>query len=204
VLKKVFTDLSKKYTNNLGLIEKLWNEIHKAYSSHNRHYHTLAHLTNLLSELNEVQKEIKDWDAVLFAFFYHDIVYRVTEPDSEEKSAGLGRQRLMELAFSGDKIDRSVSMILATKTHTATGDNDTDYFTDADLSILGHSWNLYVTYCKGIRKEYAIYPDFIYNVGRKKVIEYFLQMPQLFKTKHFFKKFEEQARQNLLKEYNSL
>jgi predicted metal-dependent HD superfamily phosphohydrolase len=39
---------------------------------------------------------------------------------------------------------------------------------DADLSILGKDLDTYLAYTKMIRKEYSIYPDFLYKPGRKK------------------------------------
>jgi predicted metal-dependent HD superfamily phosphohydrolase len=51
-----------------------------------------------------------------------------------------------------------------------------------------------------VRKEYLIYPDLIYNPGRKKVLHHFLAMDRIFKTDFFYNKFEQQARQNLRKE----
>ncbi|MNE99513.1 hypothetical protein D3C80_1982060 [compost metagenome] len=77
---------------------------------------------------------------------------------------------------------------------------DTNYFTDADLSILGQDWERYIQYAKDIRKEYTIYPDEQYYPGRTRVIQHFLDMPRLFKTEYFYLQFEEKARENLAKE----
>jgi predicted metal-dependent HD superfamily phosphohydrolase len=89
---------------------------------------------------------------------------------------------------------------LATKTHILAADSDTNFFTDADLSVLGSDWESYSAYFKNVRKEYAIYPDFIYNSGRKEVLKHFLGMNQIFKTDFFYAKFEAQARLNLERE----
>jgi predicted metal-dependent HD superfamily phosphohydrolase len=90
--------------------------------------------------------------------------------------------------------------ILATKGHTVSTDNDTNLFTDADLSILGESWELYQEYFQKIRKEYAIYPDAVYNPGRTKVLNHFLSMERIFKTDIFHEKFELNAKNNLTRE----
>ena len=94
--------------------------------------------------------------------------------------------------------------VLATKKHAACDDTDTNYFTDADLSVLGQGWYVYSNYYRQVRKEYALYPDIIYIPGRKKVLQHFLQMERIFKTDHFFNKFELQARENIQKELEAL
>ena len=204
MLQLTFVQLLQKYTSNPQLIETLWNEIHTHYSERGRHYHTLAHLQNLLDVLAEVQSQIEEWDAVLFALFYHDIIYKPTNNNNEKKSAELANERLLEISFPEQRIAKCCSMILATKTHAVSNDSDTNYFTDADLSILGQHHDAYIKYTKQVRKEYSIYPNFLYNPGRKKVLEHFLQMDRIFKTEFFFHKFEKQARENLRLEIQSL
>jgi predicted metal-dependent HD superfamily phosphohydrolase len=204
MLQLTFVQLLQKYTSNPQLIETFWNEIHTNYSKKGRHYHTLSHLQNLLDVLTEVQSQIEDWDAVLFALFYHDIIYNPTNNNNEEKSAELAKKRLLEISFPEQRIAKCCSMILATKTHAISTDSSTNYFTDTDLSILGQNQDAYIEYTKQVRKEYSIYPDFLYNLGRKKVLEHFLQMDRIFKTEYFFEKFEKQARENLRLELLSL
>jgi predicted metal-dependent HD superfamily phosphohydrolase len=55
-------------------------------------------------------------------------------------------------------------------------------------------------YTKQIRAEYAIYPDLLYNLGRKKVLKHFLEMPSIYKTPPFQVLYEAQAKANLGKE----
>jgi predicted metal-dependent HD superfamily phosphohydrolase len=83
-------------------------------------------------------------------------------------------------------------------------DSDINIFTDADLSVLGQDWNTYENYLIQIRKEYSIYPDFVYNSGRKKVLQHFLSMERIFKTNNFFEKLEAQAKENLQRELEQL
>ena len=92
------------------------------------------------------------------------------------------------------------SQILETKGHSISKDNDTNFFTDADLSILGLDWDLYSEYAQNVRKEYSNYPTIIYKMGRRKVLKHFLVMERIFKTDHFFEKFEVLARENLRRE----
>jgi predicted metal-dependent HD superfamily phosphohydrolase len=63
---------------------------------------------------------------------------------------------------------------------------------------------LYSDYYKNVRKEYSIYPNLLYNPGRKKVLKHFLAMGKIFKTDYFYQKFEKNARLNLQKELDLL
>jgi predicted metal-dependent HD superfamily phosphohydrolase len=156
----------------------------------------------MLSELIPVQTKINDWDTILAALFYHDIIYRPTSKYNEEKSAELAEARLIQLNFPPSQIEKCKQTILATKIHLESTDMDINYFTDTDLCILGQSWETYLAYAKNVRKEYSIYPDFIYYPGRKKVLTHFLNMQSIFKTVFFFDKFEQRAKENLNRELN--
>jgi predicted metal-dependent HD superfamily phosphohydrolase len=83
-------------------------------------------------------------------------------------------------------------------------DNDTNLFTDADLSILGKSWDAYSQYYQQVRKEYGFYPDLLYKPGRKKVLQHFLSMNSIYKTPFFKEKYEHSAIENLKHELTKL
>lgn len=204
LLKETFIALLKDYTADSHLIDTYWAEIEKTYTYKERHYHTLAHLENMLNELLEVQNLIKDWNTVLFSLYYHDIVYNALKTTNEEQSAEIARKRMQAISVDEQIIENCYQQILATQNHHSNDNTDTNYFTDADLSILGKDWHFYEQYTQRIRKEYGIYPDFVYKPTRKKVIQHFLGMERIFKTDYFFTQYESKARQNLLQELKTL
>ncbi|TRX59618.1 hypothetical protein FNH22_09885 [Fulvivirga sp. M361] len=204
VLKKTFLELLIKYTDNKNLVNELWNEIETNYSSKKRHYHTLQHLESLLIQCIKIKREIRNWDAILFTLYYHDVVYNPLKSNNEEKSAELAEIRMKKISVPDDTIKLCKRQILATKSHSKSPDSDTNYFTDTDLSVLGQNWKKYSEYYKNVRKEYRIYPDLIYNPGRKKVLTHFLEMDRIFKTDIFYKTFEAQAKQNIQQEMELL
>lgn len=198
MLKETFCQLANQYQADSGDI--LWPEIEKRHSSPKRHYHNLTHLEHLLSELLPIKDRFEHWDAVLFALFYHDSVYSTLRKDNEEKSALLAAKRMYELGCPSQMIAHAKAIILATKAHINHEHSDVNFFTDADLSILGAPTARYQEYARQIRAEYAIYPDFLYNPGRKSVVQHFLDMPHIFKTEYFQERYEAQARINLERE----
>jgi predicted metal-dependent HD superfamily phosphohydrolase len=131
---------------------------------------------------------------------YHDAVYNPLKKDNEEKSAVFAEERMKFINVPSPVIERCKNHILVTKSHRESADPDTNIFTDADLSILGQDWETYLEYCRQVRKEYSIYPDMMYNPGRKKALEHFLQMERIFKTDAFFEKYEVKAKENIKRE----
>jgi len=196
-LKEEFIRLLRTYTASDSIIVSYWQEIEKRYSNKKRHYHTLLHLETLIHQLSGFRQLIEDWDTLLFSIYYHDIIYDVLKSDNEEKSAELAVERLSAINYPPDKIIICKDSILCTKNHLHHSNGDINFFTDADLSILGQSQDVYRQYCEQIRREYSIYPDFVYKPGRKKVLTHFLNMDRIFKTEPFYTKFEKQARANL-------
>ena len=151
-----------------------------------------------------VKGEIQNWDTILFTLYYHDIIYNSLKSDNEEQSAELAEKRMNQISVPVGTIELCKQQILATKSHMVSPNSDTNYFTDADLSILGQGRETYSQYCKNIRKEFSIYPDFIYNPGRKKVVSHFLTMDRIYKTDYFYIQLEAEARKNLANELTNL
>jgi len=161
LLKEIFISLVSKYATNQEYAYSLWDEINKVHSHKNRHYHNLAHLENLYEQLLLVKQDIKDWDIVLFSLFYHDYVYNVLKKDNEVQSALKAVSVLNSLGMDIKRIEICKHIIITTQGHQISEQSDANYFTDADLSILGSHWDDYQVYYKGVRKEYRYYPDFM-------------------------------------------
>ncbi len=203
MLRESFFATVGKYSSDEELNSRLWREVELNYGKSNRHYHTLVHLNNLFSELINFKDKFTDWDSVIFAVVYHDIIYNTLKSNNEEKSAVFAATILTKLEVPRTTILLCEKFILATKRHESV-DLETDLFTDADLSVLGLNADSYKSYAAQIRKEYSIYPDIMYNPGRVKVLQHFLDKDSVYKTPEFTSRYEENARANLLAELKSL
>jgi predicted metal-dependent HD superfamily phosphohydrolase len=204
MIKNIFLGEIARLSADQSFPEKFWAEIEIAYSKPSRHYHNLLHLDNLVNELLPIKDKISDWQTLIMSVAYHDIVYNTLSQDNEEKSAAIARDRLSRMNVSEWQKDKCYRQIMATKKHPPSNDTDTDYFTDADLAVLGAHEAAYETYSKQIRKEYIFYPDLLYKPGRKKVLSHFLACRAIYKTSWFHHKYEEQARINLANELEKL
>lgn len=201
-MKEKFLNLIRKYSDNEDYNLECWTEIENNYLSKSRHYHNLEHLEKMFSELEKVESQIKELDTLQFAIYYHDIIYKSTKSDNEHQSALIFEKRISETSFTNFR--ECMTQIEATKEHKFSNDNDINILLDLDLSILGKSPKEYKNYYVNIRKEYQIYPDFMYRKGRRKVLKNILELDFIYKTDFFKQEYENQARENLRLELKQL
>lgn len=197
-----FLTSAEQYTSRERALA-LWHKIETHYTESNRQYHTLTHLNNLVQQLDLYQQLFDNWDTIIFAIAYHDVIYNSLKRNNEEKSAVFAEKALRTTTFPESEIERCKHLILATKKHEAF-DTQTNFFTDADLSILGAPSEVYQNYTRQIRQEYKFYPDLLYIPGRRKVLQHFLAMSCIFKTEWFAQLYERQARMNIAYELTTL
>lgn len=203
-LQEKYTDLFSRIGFSANEIEALWLDLEKAYSGKSRHYHNLNHLKEMIELFDEYQNRLKNPDEVLFSIFYHDYIYKATRKDNELKSAEYALK--VETHSSASLLNKNLifDAICATQSHQQNDIEDINWLIDFDLKILAKDWNDYQIYFSQIRREYRVYPDFLYNPGRKKALEHFLENESIFQTEEFRRLFEEKARINIEKEISLL
>lgn len=208
MIRKFFIEMLASVSNfDMDDMLVLFAEILKAYSSKSRHYHDYNHICRMLGYWEANKDKLKNPEAVFWTIIFHDIVYKATRKDNEEKSADAWLVFANKHTnLSGRIKDKVYNAIIATK-HNAESeaiwskDDDIKYLLDFDLEILGtrHA-SEYEWYRSGVRKEYKIYPDILYKPGRKKVLESFLARKKIYLTKEFQELCEKKARKNLRNE----
>nr|WP_295875228.1 hypothetical protein [uncultured Chitinophaga sp.] len=205
VISESWTRLNHAYTADTTLVQKTLADILAAYQAPERHYHNLQHIAQLLTLHHTYAGQLKAPDTVLYAIFFHDMVYDVQQHDNEQQSALAAGEYLRQTRFPAADINAVEEFIVATQTHVNTlQHSDLDYFLDFDLGILGAAPENYQAYTQQIRREYSIYPDTLYHPGRKKVLQHFMEMPAIYRTPEFRQLYETQARQNIQAEIDNL
>ncbi|TXK45716.1 hypothetical protein FVR03_12270 [Pontibacter qinzhouensis] len=201
-VRTAFKAIIKKYSKSDKIAKSLWQEVEANYTGKERHYHNLEHLDNFYSQLLKCKDQITDWETLVLAMVYHDVIYGSPDHRNEERSAELAVEHLRQVNYPEDKIAKCQELILATKSHALSNDQDTNLFNDADMSILGLERDIYKKYVQNVRLEYASSPQF--DAGRKRVLNYFLGMDRIFKTDVFYKLYESSARENIKWELSTL
>ena len=199
MLEKNFKQLCQNFSTQNSLINQLWLEIKISHNNPKRHYHTLVHLANIDKERQKLRLSVQDNIIFQFATYYHDIIYDIEAKDNEEQSATLAKKRLAQLTVPKHIINEIYKLIILTKKHSKTDKITHAYFLDADLAILGSSWDEYQQYTTQIRKEYGVYSDEIYNRGRKRVLEHFFNQEYIYQSEYFRNRYEKKARKNITK-----
>ena len=199
-------ELANKYCSDEVVIQPHWERILKKYSERGRYYHNLHHIWAMLRLCTQCKDELKDPDTVRFSIWFHDLVYKSTNKDNEYKSAVLAKKMLESFSCTSEEIQKVYDFIMSTKNHQILDSSNSDnaYLLDFDLSILGKPWKEYQNYTQQIRKEYKIYPNFLYNRGRKKVLRSFLNRDSLYFTEKYRTLYEAQARENVKREIHLL
>lgn len=203
-LKETFINTICKFTNDKELANSLWIDIKHYHSDLNRKYHNLNHIFHFLRNYYLIEDKIINKDAFLLAIFYHDIIYDTKRNDNELKSAEFAVKTLEKLKVSKSTVSLVNQLILATKSHTLTNNDDINYFIDCDLAVLGEAPTKYNTYKEAVREEYNAVPDFIFDNARLNVVKLFLKQKSIFKTEYFKNRYERNAILNLKKELATL
>lgn len=168
-----------------------------------RHYHTVDHLTAMLSIVDAEGGA----DTVRLATWFHDAVYDPRSPGdaNERESADLARAELTGLGVPAAVAGEVERLVLLTAGHAAApGDGDGELLCDADLAVLARPPAGYDDYAAAVRREYAHVPDELFRLGRAAVLRSLLDLPALYRRPALAERWEAPARANLERELASL
>lgn len=178
----------------------------EAYGEPHRAYHDQLHLSEVLERIDEIRSAATvsgvDWDAVVLAAYFHDVVYETPstgDPSAnEEASAAYAERELAAAGASSELTAEVVRLVRGTADHVAAeGDPNAAVLFDADLSILAAPPERYAEYVRDVRAEYAAVPDDAFAAGRSEIMRSLLAKPTLFSTAYARSRWESTARANV-------
>lgn len=205
ILRKKWTALLIKYTQDTNYIETACDKILSHYTSHARHYHNEFHILKMLNSAEYFRDFGVNFDQILFAVWFHDVIYNPLKTNNEEKSAKFASQILKKIEYADAAMVSD--MILRTKNHFYRAPNESPelkVLLDLDLETMGSKPETYLINTSNIRKEYHIYPDSIFKKGRTHVLKQFLDSDSIYRTEIFKEKYENQAFINISEELKHL
>ena len=175
-----------------------FDDVCRAYSEPQRHYHTLAHVEQMLALLKQMGFA---GVAGLWAVWYHDYIYEPGADDNEARSADQAGAVMARLGVSRSVVAEALAIIRATQSHEAQNANtETLAVLDADMAILGESAEKYETYRQQVREEFRAIPAPLYRAGRNAFLRAVLGQENIFKTDWFAERYETAAHRNLAAE----
>lgn len=182
------------------------------YNEPHRHYHNFSHILHCMREYHAMQEVDDDdipkdieWMELEFAIWFHDAVYDPqAEPlQNEKESSEMAFNYLWAKQYQALKSKLPVhvaNMVEATFDHhpeKPITDTTTKVLMDIDMSILGQPNHVYLNYAKNIRKEYSWVPLGTYIQERSKILKGWQELPEIYHTEYFRKRYEASARANI-------
>lgn len=206
-LKTEFNDLITQYGTNSSVSD--WADaLIQAYSEPQRHYHTTRHIYSMLQCFEQNKSRISEPMVIELAIYFHDWIYDPLAKDNEIQSLGVFESFASEMKLSDDLRDKVCIFIKATIKHAIPEGNEHDedlkLFLDFDLEVLSRNEAEYQEYSREIRQEYIHFSDIDYTNGRIKVLETFIERPNLYFSTFFREQKEDIARRNIKAEIDAL
>ena len=182
----------------------LLNQLMAAYSQQHRRYHTLQHLRECLLHAQATRTLAQRPAEVELALWFHDAVYDPQRDDNEARSAQWARASIDQAGCDPVVGERVSALVLATRSHAASTDPDTQLVLDIDLAVLGASPARFDEYEAQVRAEYAHVSDADWRAGRSRLLQRFLDRPRLYLTDAYHGALEARARDNLARSLQAL
>jgi predicted metal-dependent HD superfamily phosphohydrolase len=182
----------------------IYDELFTRYTAADRRYHDLRHIETCLRLFDSVRALAGDADSIELAIWFHDAIYDSRRSDNEESSAHLAVDALARLGVPPTITQPVSGLILATRHNAPPTDADAALLIDIDLSVFGQPVHVFDEYEKGVRFEYAWVPESSFRAGRSKVLQSFLDRPQIYTTDYFHNALESTARENLMRSLANL
>ena len=162
--------------------DRAMSELAGRYAEPHRRYHGVEHLVQVVRRVNELLPAEYDHplrvgiDAIVLAAWFHDAVYDPRADDNERRSADLGDTVLRMLGLPEHTLAAVDRLVMATRDHRPSS-LDEAILLDADLAVLGAASDVYATYVRHVRAEFAHVSDDDWRVGRAPVLRHLLSAP---------------------------
>lgn len=146
---------------DVNTILSMWNESHRSY-------HTLDHLNDLVSQINEDKSKYsqKEYEKLLITSLFHDCVYDPSSFNNEELSAEFFMNCVVDK--TNEDILEINQMILDTKEHESKNELSQS-FISYDMNIVERDFEQLLEWEKGIGEEFKMFGT--YKENRIKFLE---------------------------------
>lgn len=181
-------------SQRLGLTDGLYERLVTAYSEPHRHYHTLAHVVEMLDCLEESSHLARDRDMLSLAVWFHDAVYDSTAPHGGNEAASAD---LLTDVYAGPAAAPAQAIILHSAHHGPSDDADTRLFCDLDLYRLAGSYETFLQHGEDVRREFDWIDDADWAAGRARFMARLQERPTIYQTDYWRDRLEAQAQSNI-------
>lgn len=165
-----------------------------------RYYHGPEHIRHCLSEYDQISNQCESPLAVELAIWFHDFIYHSESGEDERESA----DRFVELAapsLQAELIPVVKMLIIATAHHGQIEEAESDlaFLLDIDLASLGADWDRFMADGDNLRKEEPDISDHQYYFNKTIFFNLLEGLDRIYKSDFFYRIYENNARNNLLR-----
>jgi predicted metal-dependent HD superfamily phosphohydrolase len=177
--------------------EQLYYQLVACYSEPHRSYHTIQHLNECFTHLENVRSLAEHPEEVELALWFHDAIYDTSKKDNEQRSAEWARDSVTAAGVSSGQAERIYELIMTTMHNAVPVGRDAEVLVDIDLAILGAESVRFDEYEVQVREEYSWVPETLYRAARRKILEEFTRREWIYSTAPFRSEYEARARENI-------
>jgi len=181
-------------------INSTYDELARAYTGPDRHYHDINHISDGLGDLDRAVFLAEDADALEMAWWSHDFIYDPRSPYNEEESALRFTKFLLELGVRTAFRVKVVRRVMATKHDYIPESTDDQLMVDIDLVPLALPQEAFSKNTLKKREEYreAVPNDDDFKRGTIDFFTKFLDKRiSIYLTEYFRSRYEAQAKENI-------
>ncbi|MCO5199480.1 MAG: hypothetical protein M9941_17190 [Anaerolineae bacterium] len=193
--------LLQEYGADEPFARSLFADLTGRYKADGRYYHNLAHLKQILQDIEFLKPFADDLNAIRLAAWFHDAIYNPHSATNEHDSARYAEEALAPLHLPETTVSMIHTLIDDTRHQHAPKTGDGMILVDADLATLGAAEAVYEDSSKRVRREYGHVSDAQYALGRMAQLQVFLRRAHIYYTAAMRARCEAQARANMEREY---
>ena len=199
VAKKWF-DLCERLGVSKELAATTFEKLDNSYAFPARVYHSLdGHIAPGLIILEEIRMLgiAKNFNALQFAWFCHDVICDPKLKDNEVRSAEFAINLISEMNLSEDFSKVVRDLIIVTNRPVIPENRDECLIIDIDHANFGWDNSLFKEQTRAIREEFHFVSDADFNQNTTKLFSKMLKKNSVFLTDYFKERYERKARSNL-------
>ncbi len=175
---------------------RLFRAIEKHYGETHRRYHTADHIRHCLTQVDLIPDDYPHRVAVELAIWFHDVIYRIGDPDNERNSAEWFKEQA-DGDLPRDIVERVYRMIIATEHREPPVTLDVAYVVDIDLSSFGLPYDEFVVDSRLVRSESTHLAEAEFLAGQREFLCKLLARDRIFVSDLFNGLYEARARRNI-------
>lgn len=168
------------------------------YTESWRSYHNLAHITASLGYFDACKRHAKFADAIEFAIWFHDCIYKLGACDNESLSRDWFVDRAKGYIVPA-MIDRVAELIMDTRHRCVPESDDGKLIADIDLTSFGLPWDEYMQDSHAVQSEYPKVNNGCAVQSKILFLENLLDDGQIYYSDYYLTHFEEKAQNNVKK-----